>query len=262
MNIEHMSVSRDGVIQLCEKQYDYKYHQKLPRPDDIEEPFYFVYGKMIHKIAEMYVENKGQLTLEQVTKQVTSGQVVLEEGFEDKPAVYAPKKILADYKKRMPKHLRAIQKLTDQIGFDGICEHAFYYDLDPPHGRHVKGFIDRLIEKNGEYWIIDYKTSKKNRWRKNRTNITKDLQLRTYARVVQREFKVPAEKIRAALYYLEDGLLLGAKFTEESLLEAEAHLLKSYKHIENLPQENAYGNVGDHCKRCDYVKLCPFYRMT
>jgi len=86
--------------------------------------------------------------------------------------------------------------------------------------------------------------------------------LRAYARVIQRENDVPAKNIHAGLYYLEGAELVGARFTDKSLMKAEESLLYTYKQIENTPEDKAWGNVGRHCRRCDYVNRCPFHRLT
>ncbi len=257
MNINHISVSRISTWQECTAKYRYHYHLKIPSP--VEEPFYFTYGKLIHKISECYVSSKGDRTIGEITQDVLNGKISLERN--DKGEVKCPT-LPAEYKKKLPDHLAAIYRLTKQIGFDGEVEKLFEYDLDPPHKRTVKGFIDRVIKKEGNFFLLDYKTSKKNFYRKNSSNISKDLQLRTYARVIQREYNVPAKSIKAALYYLEQPELIGCIFSEESLANVEKELLEIYKQIESMPEDKAWGNVGDWCKRCNYVKQCPFYRLT
>ncbi len=252
MNIEHISVSRKGCFDTCHLQYKYKYHLKI-LPEG-EEPFYFTYGKIIHKIAEMYVENQGQIPFDDVVKNVLDGKVEIENG------IKAPK-LPIEYQFRLPEHLRSLKKLNEQVGASGQPEYAFRYDLDFPNGKYIKGFIDRIIQKGDKFFIIDYKTTKRGIWRKNLTNITDDLQLRCYARVVQKQFKAEAKNIRAALYYLEGGDMIGAKFTDESLKFAETQLLDAYNQIATMDADSVVGNVGKHCFRCDYKHKCPFYAI-
>ena len=256
MNINHISVSRISVFRECSAKYRFHYHTKTPSPT--EEPYYFTYGKIVHKISECYVSAKGDRTIGEVTQDVLNGTISLERDEKNKKKLILP----AEYKKKLPEHLAAIHKLTKQIGFDGEVEKPFEYDLDPPHNRIAKGFIDRVIRKGDNFFLLDYKTSKKNFYRKNSSNISKDLQLRTYARVIQREYKVPAKNIRTALYYLEQPELIGCIFSEESLASVEKELLEVYKQIESMPEDQAWGNVGEWCKRCDYRPICPFYRLT
>jgi RecB family exonuclease len=258
MNISHISVSRKQLFDECPQKYKYQYHLKLEHEEP--EPYYFIYGTLIHKIAEEYVKGRGKLTLESITSSVLNGDIPVEEDKAGNP-VYAPKLEL-EYKKRLPEHLRAIKKLSDQIGLDGHTEYKFKYDLDPPNGKFVVGVIDRLIQRGDHFFIIDYKTTKKGMWRKDSRSILTDLQLRCYSRVVQKEFKVPAENIKAALYYVEGGNLIGAKFSHQALVDAENELLSAHKQIEAMPPEAAWGNVGRTCRFCAFRRRCPFYSLT
>jgi ATP-dependent helicase/DNAse subunit B len=253
MEINHISVSRVGVYQTCPQQYKYKYHLKLESPEP--EPFYFVYGKIVHKIAEEYVREKGARTIQEITDAVLGGEILIEtyQGDDLKAPPLPPTE-----QKRLPGHLRAIYQFTQNTGFEGELEFPFEYDLDPPNEKMVVGYIDRLIEKNGEYFIIDYKTTKRGRWRKTKTTIKKDLQLRCYSRVVQKTFDVPADKIQAALLYVEGGDLIGAKFSQKSLEQAEEELLTAFNEIENRSPDKVWGKIGRHCDRCDYRSICPF----
>lgn len=251
-----MSVSRKNLWDECKKKYYYKYHVKL-KPEE-PEPFYFTYGKIIHKIAEEYIEKKGEFDLGQITESIVKGEIPIERNG-DNP-VYAPK-IPSFYKARIPGNLKSIQNLTKSIGFDGELEWEFKYDLDPPNKKLMVGFIDRLIIKKDHAFIIDYKTTKRgSSFRKNKNTIKDDLQLRAYSKIVQEEFNIPAKNIMSALYFLEGGELVDAKFSQESLDEAKNILLKGYDEIYNCDTKDAWGNVGSHCRFCDYKKVCPFYK--
>lgn len=261
MNIEHISVSRAKSAKQCEYYYKLKYHEKVPNPG--EEPFYFTYGKIIHKIAEMYVQEKGKRSLGEISTEVLRGKVEIEAG------KFAPN-LPYEYKRRLPMHMRAVQKLTESVGVDGVTEHKFRYDLEPPCEKFVTGFIDRIIIKNADSeditqrkaWIIDYKTTKKGPFRETRQSIVFDPQLRLYARVVQKEFGILASNIKAALYYLEDSDLIGAQFSEESLIKIEEELLSVYNHIKELSPDHVIGKTGQHCQRCEYKDMCPFFQRA
>ncbi len=253
MNIDHISVSRKKTFELCQMSYRFKYHER--RVVDKPEPFYFTYGKIVHKIAEEYVRGNGEQLISEVATNVLSGKVEIDKG---RKAPTLP----TEYKNKLPAHLKALKKITDQTGYDGKLEYHFEYDLDPPHKKLVVGFIDRIINKGDKFWILDYKTTKQGWWRTGPRDIVDDLQLRCYARVVQRDFGAKAENISCALYYLEGEELVGAKYTENSLLRAEQELLQTYIEIEQMKQEDAWGRVGKHCDRCDYKSVCPAYSLT
>jgi len=248
---EHISVSRKQCWDECQAKYKYRYHLKIT-PDVPEQP-YFGYGKLIHKIAETYVEQQGKVDIQSIANDCLSGKIQVEE---NKP----PFVLSGDYISKFPKHVESIKKLSDKIGYDGHIEWGFDYDLDPPNNLCIVGFIDRLIVRNGEYYIIDYKTSKISKYRKNPTTIKTDLQLRMYARIVQKTFNVSPDKIKAALYYLEGEELVAAKFSEQALIDAEKELYDAYKHILNTNANNVFYNSGYHCSRCDYRNVCPVYK--
>ena len=253
MNIEHISVSRRQTWDQCQLQYKYKYHLKVLSPEP--EPIYFAYGTTIHKIAEEYVQTKGARTITEIANDVVNGKILLKENSRCPNLPQA-------YKAKLPNHLRALKALTDRVGFEGHLEWKFEYDLEPPNQKFILGFIDRLIPKGDKFFIIDYKTTKKGPWRKNSQTIIDDLQLRCYARVVQKTFGAKANDIRCALYYLDEKPeLVSAKFSEDSLLRAEEEMHKAYDDIKKAKPE-VWGNYGDHCTRCNYRSLCPVFNAS
>lgn len=252
MNIEHISISRYGTFKECKQRYKYRYHLKTP--STLPEQFYFTYGKIVHKIAEVYVEKRGEIIIGEIAQDVLRGKIEIESGKKAPP-------LLPEYSKKLPSHLASIQNLTEKIGYDGKLEYLFKYDLDPPKNKFITGVIDRFILKDDKAFIIDYKTTKKGNWRKNSSNIMYDLQLRTYAKVIQKEYNVKAENIKAALYYLEGGNLIATSFTQNLIDKAEEELHKAYLDIEQTDPDKVYGTTGYHCSRCDYNNICPFYAI-
>ena len=250
---EHISVSRKQTWDECQKKYEFRYHLKMASPEPMQP--YFTYGKYIHKIAEVYTEGKGKRAIEAIAKDVLEGKIEVEKGKPNLP-------LDPDYKKKLPSHIRNLKTLTDKIGYDGQLEWPFRFDLDPPNNLCAVGFIDRLIVRGDKYFVLDYKTTKKGYWRKNSNTIRQDLQLRFYARVVQKEFGAKAENIKGALYYLEGGDLVATNFTEDSILSAEAELLEAYKKILSTKPEDVWARTGEHCRRCDYRSVCPARSLT
>lgn len=251
MKIEHISISRKQLWDQCEQAYKYKYHLSLKSTEP--EPEYFLYGKLIHKVAEEYVENKFQKKIDDIYKQYINGDLLLEE-----------KKVnlSTEYKKKVKEHLTNIKKLNDRIGHEGETEWSFRYDLEPPKNKILTGVIDRLIFKNDKCFIIDYKTTKKGFWRKNNDTIRKDIQLMCYAMIVRKTYNIEAENIRAALYYLEGGQLIPTKFNSKMLDQVEELLKRTYNQIYNKDPNEVIGKVGQHCRRCDFRKICPFYSLV
>lgn len=256
MNIEYLSVSRANLFLQCPAAYKFKYHDKLKSP--LPEPPYFVYGTIVHLCAELYVQNKGKKSLKAISNEILKGKIPINEYKGQQ--TFAPE-LSPDYQKKLPVHLEAIQKITEKIGFDGETEYVFKYDLDPPNRRLFTGIIDRLIQKDNKFWILDYKTTKAGKWRKDEKNITSDLQLRAYCRVVQREFDADAENIKAGLFYIEKpSKLVAVQFSNKTLQQTEQELLKIHKQIDNADPATVWGKCGDHCFMCEWRTQCPFFQ--
>ena len=274
MDIEHISVSRLQCYRECPRKYKFKYHLKMV-PEGPEPP-YFAYGKTVHKIAEEYVRGGGDIPINVISQEVLSGKIPIE-GTKKAPPMDA------EYRRKFPLHVGQIERLTKSIGFDGKLEWKFRFDLTPGEtpdpefrkpptnpdpdgiirdGRFATGFIDRVIIRGDKFFILDYKTTKKGMFRKNPFTVRKDLQLRVYAQVIQREFGAKAEDIKAALFYLEGGELVATRFTDESLETAEDELRKTFIKIERQNPDEVYGWVGKQCERCDYSHICPDLRVT
>ena len=239
---------------MCEQQYKYRYHLNII-PDKPQQ-IYFTYGQVVHKGAELYVESKGENTLEYYIKNIIEGNIPLDRNSEKKSRIELP---LA-YQRKLTDHVRAVKKITEILGFDGELEYEFKLDLDPPNNITVYGFIDRLIKKNNKFYVIDYKTTKKGPYRKDKFSIKSDLQMQTYALIVKELFNVKAEDIVLALFYLEGSELVSVTFDEETLQNCKKLLIETYKKIINKDPDKVVGNVGSHCTRCDYNDICPFFR--
>lgn len=254
MKIEHISISRENTWSECKKKYYYRYHKGI-KPT--VEPIYFMYGKIVHKIIETYTLAEGKQDINEVVRLVLNGDILLEDAKDGHPGKRA-EPLPLDYRNKLPKHLQSFLSLSKSIGFSGKVEWKFEHDLDPPHGRKIVGVIDRLMPLK-ECFIIDYKTTKPSPYRKTKATIGDDLQLQCYARMAQKYFGYKADQIRCALFFLDGCELVDTKFSEETISGVEKRLLEVYKSIENADPEKVPGNVGKHCYRCDYKKICPFF---
>lgn len=252
MKIPHISISRKALWDTCHEAYKFKYHLEVEPPGP--EPIYFSYGKMIHKIAEEYVNRKNEDQWHNIIAEVVNGQLEIE------PGKKAPK-LNDEYTRKFANHCNTLRLFINKIGLnvESLVEHSFKYDLNPPHEWWTVGFIDRIIKNDNKIIIIDYKTTKKGPWRKNKDTILKDLQLRMYCKVVQREFNVEAEDIKAFLYYLEGGDLIGAKFNQSSLDSAEEELREAFGKILEMEEKDVKPTIGYHCNRCDFRTMCKYF---
>lgn len=216
---------------------------------------HFVYGSIVHKIAEEYVRNKGQISITDIANELLKKKSNFKKNItEDGPMV-----LPMEYKNKLSDHLRAISSLTKELGFEGHLEYEFEFDLDPPNNKILKGAIDRLIPNRDLWYILDYKTTKKGNWWKDTDTIKHDLQLQAYSMVIQERFNTEATKIVAGLYYLEGPKIIGTKFTQDKLNNTKKILLDCYNEIEAALPEEAYHRIGFNCNNCAYNNVCePF----
>ena len=120
MNIEYISVSRKSVWDTCVEQYKFKYHLKVPVEN---EPFYFVYGKIIHKVAEVFVQSKGEMLTEEISRDILKGKIPLEKNKEGDPKFAPP--LPDEYKKRLKMQLmqNLLKKTFNTKKMTLICIH-------------------------------------------------------------------------------------------------------------------------------------------
>lgn len=251
MKIKHISISRSGVWHECQVKYRYKYHlEVIPNKP---EPPYFAYGKLVHKAAELYVKDKGANNIHKIAAGLLDGSISDE---------FKNLKLAQDYKKKLPLHLNSIEKITSKIGYEGLLEHEIKLDLIPPNEKFLLGYVDRIIFNEDKTMILDYKTTKAGFYQKDNNTIKQDLQLRTYAYYVCKEFKLDPSKVFCCLYYLENKKLVCTNYTEQQMQEAIESLTKDYNLIESVDEGLAKPSIGNHCRRCDYHDICPYGRSV
>lgn len=249
MKIKHISISRSGVWHECQVKYKYKYHlEVIPNKP---EPPYFAYGKLVHKAAEIYVKEKGVNNINKIAAGLLDGSINEE---------FKGLKLSQEYKQKLPIHLNNVATLTAKIGYEGLLEHEIKLDLIPPDQKLLVGYIDRIVFNDEKVMILDYKTTKAGFYQKDNNTIKQDLQLRTYAYYVCKEFKLQPDKVFCCLYYLENKKLVCTNYTEKQMEDAIDNLKKDYILIESVDEKSAKPNVGNHCRRCDYQDICPYGR--
>ena len=249
MKIKHISISRSGVWHECQVKYKYKYHLEVI--SNKPEAPYFAYGKLVHKAAEIYVKEKGANSIHKIASGLLDGSISVE---------FKNLKLSQEYKQKLPNHLSSIEKITAKIGYEGLLEHEIKLDLIPPNEKFLLGYVDRIIFNEDKTMILDYKTTKAGFYQKDNNTIKQDLQLRTYAYYVCKEFKLDPSKVYCCLYYLDNKKLVCTNYSETQMQDAIDSLKKDYILIESIDENVAKPNIGSHCKRCDYQDVCPYGR--
>lgn len=109
----------------------------------------------------------------------------------------------------------------------------------------IKGAIDRIDVHDDKVEIIDYKTGK---FPKEKKDIE---QLLLYALAVKEIFQQKPEKI--TYYYLEENKLLSFDIKEEELVKVQQWALEW---IEKILNSDFVATPGFHCQHCDFYSIC------
>jgi RecB family exonuclease len=115
-------------------------------------------------------------------------------------------------------------------------------------GFMLEGQMDRIDEKEGELFVIDYKSGKVPTTSERTLESTVDFQLAFYALIAN-----TLGRVKGVYYYdLKEGVLI-----EENFLEEKKALL-AMKLQELLKPINGYELCDEikHCRVCPYVELC------
>jgi len=116
------------------------------------------------------------------------------------------------------------------------------------NGFILEGQIDRVDEKGGELFVIDYKSGKVPTTSEKTLEQTSDFQLVFYTLIAS-----ALGKVGGAYYYdLKEGILVPENFLEEKLSLLDTTLQELSKPI------NGYALCDEfkHCRLCPYVALC------
>lgn len=139
-------------------------------------------------------------------------------------------------------------------------------DENPPAGgqgeTHIlAGIIDRIDKHpDGEYEIIDYKTSKQ---MPPQASLDQDLQLSLYSLGLQKRWPhLKPEDIKLSLYFLKHGEKLSAKTTAETTEKTKNHILKTVNEIQEKTRAGKEFEPmpGPLCDWCGYKPLCPAWK--
>ena len=88
------------------------------------------------------------------------------------------------------------------------------------------------------------------------------MKLKTYAAYVSEKFNIEPENIQAALVYVEGGNVISTNFNKQYLEKTKNDLKNLFYQIENSDENKVIGNIGNHCNRCDFNNICPFFRKS
>ncbi len=133
-------------------------------------------------------------------------------------------------------------------------------DPDKGESHILVGIIDRIDKpQEGEYEIIDYKTSRR---MPSQEMVDKNLQLSIYNMgLLKRWPHLEGAKVRLSLYFLEHGEKISSARAPEALEATKRQVLETIHEIEGRMTKNDFPPTpGPWCDWCPYRPICPMWR--
>lgn len=213
--VEYLSVSQIETFKDCPLHYKLKYIYKVPTPMTASISF----GISIHETLKEILNSKfinSKLALQLYKENF------LEEGFENK-------KQKELFFKKGESYLLGFMKNSYDPKVKTIeLEKDFKFKIDKD--LTLGGKIDRIDDLGrGIYEVIDYKTGANIPDQK---EVDRDLQLSVYAMAVSEMFKIPPEKIKLSLYFLDTQEKIITSRTTKQLDEVKQEIFEIKKEIE------------------------------
>ncbi len=230
------SASQFTTYQRCPKNYKYSYIYRIP---SLPKP-YFDLGGTVHNV----IEELSKRIIQGETIDIDLAKKYLEAFW--KSTGYKTEKEEREAKDDAVEILNTFLEEQAKMDTEIVeAEKSFTIKL----GEHsIRGFIDRVDRKDGDYIIWDYKTSKNTI---SENQLRKDFQLLTYDMAAQQLFGKRAKKV--GLWYLRQNKKVVIEPKEEDIKEIKQDILST---INSILNEEFNPKPGWGCNNCDYSVLC------
>ncbi len=229
-----LSASDIHTYRSCPLRYKFARVLRIPTEQTVHQRF----GIVVHQVLERY-HSEGSETVAQMLALLDAGwrRAGFGESERDRKLFGKARDALTRYHARLGSHE------TEPVWF----ERQFDFRLGPHHLRGRVDRVDRVGE--GEYELIDYKTSRP----KTAEQLRDDIQLSLYALAAREDWGLQSS--RQAYYYVLDDLIVpvargerDAEAVKEIVLEVGEGILA--QEFEPTPSRAA-------CSICDYRIVCP-----
>lgn len=192
MFIDRISESKISTYEQCPLKYLYNYVKKYEEDKKVPK-HHLKFGSYIHRIFELGYEKSSKDELLEIAdsiKESYSFKQKIEEG-----------KVQAC----IDNFLKFNKNLEETVGTE------LEFLIEVRKGIKFNGIIDRIVKSpNGNYLIIDYKTSKK---ALTKLEIYQNHQLKSYTYAVSKIFNVPVNKIIASHFYPITGKFVHCQYS-------------------------------------------------
>ena len=241
MFIKTFSPSKYNTYVECNLKYRYKYidylkdeYNKGLSKDALQ------FGSYIHKIFEDGVEAKSVDELRRIARDLRGN--------------YHFKGRVQDIETCIKHFFEFNSKLEGSVSTEMIFEEKISDDFS------LNGIIDRVCKsKNGKYLVIDYKTSKRE---KTKRELYNDPQLLIYALAMSRMYKTPVNNITVSHYYPLTGNLVSIKYLPNQVNSFAKKIQDKKWEIRKKKVAQFPPKVNRFCDWCGYKEICPKHGAT
>jgi CRISPR/Cas system-associated exonuclease Cas4 (RecB family) len=228
-----LSASDIYTYRSCPLRYKYARVLRIPTEQTVHQRF----GIVVHQVLERYHADGGQ-TLAQMLALLDNGwrRAGFGESQRDRELFEKARAALTRY------HARLDEERSEPVWF----ERQFSFRVG---SHHLRGRVDRVDRIDGEYELIDYKTSRP----KNAEQLRDDIQLSLYALAAREAWGL--ESSQQAYYYVLDDLKVPVARSERDAEAVTGVVLEAGEGI--LAQEFEPTPSRAACAMCDYRIVCP-----
>lgn len=246
----------------CGRKFFFKYVKNLEQVEE-SDISYLAFGNLFHKSAECFVESDYKTPIEEC---INKGFEQLKE--EEKASItQSAKDTCIKYLQSLEKYYKSENKfLKAEEKIEGVEVHLNNLSLK------LYGIIDRIDKTpNGDYIVIDYKTSKSRKeFDNNIENLFNSelaekrnsyaLQILFYAYLLQRKgYNVIDTQLIYPHLLQKNPYCSVSEFNKEIYNEYEEHLKACLEEI--FDKENNW-NSTKNCKYCDYKEICSNFEAS